>query len=82
MVIVLKAFLSGTHFIYDFGYPQRLMASVQALSAVLIGGSIYVSMIIKTNLLTEAELSLLPFGSKLMVFLPKKNRRGRVHEKD
>ena len=82
MVIVLKAFLSGTHFIYDLGYPQRLMASVQALFAVLVGGSIYVSMIIKTNLLTEAELSLLPFGSKLMVFLPKKNRRGRVHEKD
>jgi hypothetical protein len=58
------------------------MASVQALSAVMVGGLIYVVMIIKTNLLTEAELSLLPFGSKLMVFLPKKNRRGRVHEKD
>jgi O-antigen/teichoic acid export membrane protein len=82
MVVVLKVFLSSTHFIYDLAYPERLMASVQALSAVLVGGLIYVAMIIKTNLLTEAELSLLPFGSKLMVFLPKKNRRGRVHEKD
>ena len=82
IVVVLKVFLSSTHFIYDLAYPGRLMASVQALSAVLIGGLLYVAMIIKMNLLTEAELSLLPFGSKLMIFLPKKSRRGRVHEKD
>ena len=82
MVIVLQVFLNGTNFIYDLGYSERLMASFQALSAVMVGGLAYLAFMIKTQLLTEKDLYLLPFGSKLMVFLPKKSRRGRTDEKD
>ncbi|WP_338471280.1 polysaccharide biosynthesis protein [Niallia sp. XMNu-256] len=71
MVIVLKGFLLSTHFIYDLDSSERLLASFQALAAVVIGGFAYIFMMIKTHLLTESDLFLLPFGSKLMVFLPK-----------
>lgn len=82
MTGVLKGFLLCTEFIYDVGYSERLMAGLQALTAVLVGGLTYLILVIKTQLLTESELYLLPFGSKLMVFLPKKKKRGRVHEKN
>lgn len=82
MIIVLHVFLLLTNFIYDLVYSDRLWASFQALAAVSIGGIIYVVMIIRANLLNENELSFLPFGSKLMLFLPKNQKKGRVYEKD
>lgn len=82
MVIILKGFLVASNFVFDFVVSERIMAGFQALSAVMVGGLVYLVMIIKTHLLTENELYLLPFGSKLMVFLPKKNRKGRRHEKN
>lgn len=82
MMVVIKAFLLSTNFIYDAGYSERLMASFQALTAVLVGGLTYLILMVKTNLLTKSELYLLPFGSKLMVFLPKKKKKGRVDEEN
>lgn len=74
MMMVLKSFLFLTSFIYDMGYSIRLMASIQALGAVLAGGFTYLVFVLRGNLFKEEELSLLPFGSKLMAFLPKGNR--------
>lgn len=82
MIVILHLFLYLTNFIYSLIDSERLWASFQALVGVSIGGLIYVVMIIKTNLLKENELSLLPFGSKLMIFLPKSRKKGRVYEKD
>ena len=75
MMVVLKSSLFLTSFIYDMGYSIRLMASIQALGAVLAGGFTYLVFVLRANLFKEDELSLLPFGSKLMAFLPKGNRR-------
>ncbi|WP_428910338.1 putative polysaccharide biosynthesis protein [Niallia sp. Krafla_26] len=82
MVVVLKLYLISSDFIYDFGYSERLMSSIQAITALIVGGLVYIALMIKTQLLTEKDLYLLPFGSKLMFFLPKKSRRGRVDEKN
>ena len=75
MMAVLNTFLQMTDFFYEFGHSKRLLASVQALGAVILGGFSYMVIILKSNLFKEDELSLLPLGSKLTVFLPKKKRR-------
>jgi O-antigen/teichoic acid export membrane protein len=53
----------------------RLMATFQALSAVLIGGLVYVILVIRGRLFTRDELLLIPFGHILIQFLPKNKRR-------
>lgn len=75
MMIVLNIFLQMTDFFHEFDHSKRLLASIQALGAVILGGFSYMVIILKANLFKEDELSLLPLGSKLMVFLPKKKRR-------
>lgn len=73
-VLQLYMFLSD-YFIYRLGYSERLSAGIQAVSAVFIGGAVYTIIILRGRIFKEEELSLLPFGSKLMMFLPKRNRR-------
>jgi PST family polysaccharide transporter len=75
MIAVLQLYLYLTDFIYTLGYSARLVAGFQALTAVIVGGVVYTIFILRGNVFKEEELSLLPFGSKLMIFLPKKNRR-------
>ncbi|MFE8704040.1 oligosaccharide flippase family protein [Cytobacillus sp. FJAT-54145] len=74
MFIGVKGFLFTTNMIFHLG-NDRILASLQAVSAVIIGGFIYLFMMIKSNVFKEEELVLLPFGSKLMMLLPRKNRR-------
>lgn len=75
MMAVLQLYLFLTNFIYMLGYSERLLAGIQAVSAVFLGGAVYVIIILRGRIFKEAELSLLPFGSRLIMFLPKKNRR-------
>lgn len=74
MMAVLQLYLFLTDFIYKLDYSVRLLAGFQSLSAVLLGGVVYMIIILRGNLFKEEELLLLPFGSKLVIFLPK-NRR-------
>ena len=53
---------------------SRLSVSLQALSAVLLGGILYLYLVLRKGAFKEEELSLLPFGSKLIYLLPV-NRR-------
>lgn len=75
MMSVLQLYLFFTDFIYLTGYSERLLAGIQAVSSVLLGGAVYLIVILRGRVFTEEELSLLPFGSKLMMFLPKNDRR-------
>lgn len=75
MMVVLNIFLQMTDFIYELGYSERLLASIQALAGVMLGGFSYMVIILKANVFKEDELALLPLGSKLLVFLPKKSKR-------
>lgn len=65
MALVLKLFLGATDFIYGMG-NERLAASIQALSAVVLGGFTYLFVLIRGKSFTVAELTLLPFGSKII----------------
>lgn len=74
MFIILKAYLYVTGFLTAFGH-DRLFAGFQAITAVILGGIIYIWIVLKGNTFKEKEIALLPFGSKLMFLLPKRNRR-------
>ncbi|MBY0124456.1 polysaccharide biosynthesis protein [Bacillus sp. S/N-304-OC-R1] len=70
MFIVLRIYLTFTGYFHG-----RLFSGIQALSAVAVGGFTYLWIVLKGNTFKEKELYMLPFGSKLLFFLPKKNRR-------
>lgn len=74
MFLVLKGYLWITDFLYRLG-DDRMIASLQSLSAAVLGGCTYVFFIIQSKVFTAEELQLLPFGSKLNRLFPKKNRR-------
>ncbi|WNS75553.1 polysaccharide biosynthesis protein [Bacillus sp. DTU_2020_1000418_1_SI_GHA_SEK_038] len=74
MFIVLRVYLYITGYAAGFN-EERLFACFQALSAVAVGGFSYLWIVLKGNTFKEKELSMLPFGSKLLFFLPKRNRR-------
>jgi len=75
MLTMLNVYLYATDFTYRLVFSDRLTASIQALSAVILGGLTYIAVILRSNVFRESELSLLPFGSKLIMFLPKRKRR-------
>lgn len=53
----------------------RMLSSIQALVAVALGAVFYLILVIKTRLLGEKELVMLPFGSKLLFLVPKDRSR-------
>ncbi|UII56015.1 polysaccharide biosynthesis protein [Cytobacillus spongiae] len=74
MIVFLKGYLLITNGLYSTGSQVRFMATFQALSAVILGGFIYIYVVLRGHVFKKEELSLLPFGSKLIALLPK-NRR-------
>lgn len=74
MFLMLKAYLLVTGNLFAFGH-ERLTAGLQALSAVFIGGFIYLLIVLKGNTFKNEEIAMLPFGSKLMLLQPKRKRR-------
>ncbi|MFB6469333.1 oligosaccharide flippase family protein [Cytobacillus sp. Hz8] len=73
MKLVLDCYLLVTDFLYQFGH-DRMIALVQALSAVCLGGCVFVIVALKGGTFKEEELYFLPLGSKLIWLLPKRNR--------
>lgn len=74
MVLFLKVFLAGTHFFHDLFAYNRLAFALQSVSAVFLGGCLYLWVVAKGNIFSEEDLSFFPFGSKLAWFLQKKDR--------
>ncbi|WHY00820.1 polysaccharide biosynthesis protein [Neobacillus sp. DY30] len=74
MVLLLKGFLAITNMITIPVEIQRIMAAIQALGGALSGGFVFLFIIIRGGVFKEKELTLFPFGSKLSLLLPKKNR--------
>jgi O-antigen/teichoic acid export membrane protein len=73
MVFLLKVYLHMFRS-YDFG---RSGAVLQALSAVILGGFLFLLIIIRGRVFREEELSLFPFGSKLIKLLARKDRKNK-----
>lgn len=66
MIICLYSYQLLLHKLFHSSEAgSRLFATFQSLSAVAIGGFIYILIVVKTNIFSEDELSTLPFGSKL-----------------
>lgn len=74
MYVVLEGFIYISDYLYILGH-FRLVATLQALCAAVIGGLTYMLVIIRTKVFTAEELTLLPFGSKIMHLFPGRNRR-------
>jgi O-antigen/teichoic acid export membrane protein len=74
MVLLLKGYLTLTNMIVIPAGTERVMASIQALGCAMSGGFLFLFIIIRGGVFLEKELSLFPFGSKLSLLLPKKNR--------
>lgn len=76
MIIILFSYQLLLHELFHLPETgSRLFATFQSLSAVMIGGFIYILIVVKTNVLSEEELSLLPFGSKLQLLIGKRNKK-------
>jgi O-antigen/teichoic acid export membrane protein len=80
MFVVLKTYLFVTEPVFQIIESTRLVATFQSLSAVGIGGVLYLIVIMRSHLLRFEDLALLPFGSKLVFLLPKP-RRIKEHAK-
>jgi O-antigen/teichoic acid export membrane protein len=74
MVLFLKGYLALTNMITVPAGTERILAAFQALGGAASGGFLFLFFIIKGGVFMEKELSLFPFGSKLSLLLPKKNR--------
>jgi PST family polysaccharide transporter len=74
MVLFLKGYLFLTNHLVATNGAERLGAALQSLTAVSLGGIIFLVIIIRGNVFLEEELGLFPFGSKLLHLLPRKDR--------
>lgn len=72
MVVVLKGYLAATSGLHDLFHSARLGDAVQALSAALLGGLIYLFIVIRSAVFSEEEITYLPFGTKLAFFMKQK----------
>ncbi len=76
MFISLYSYQLLLHDLFHLSEAEgRLFATFQSLSAVMIGGFIYILIVVKTNVFSEKELSSLPFGSKLQLLMGKRNKK-------
>lgn len=75
MLLVLRGYIPLTSILLEGIEHDRIKSAIQAVSGVVIGGIIYVALVLRGNVFKEKELSLLPLGSKLKWFLPKKGRK-------
>ncbi|WP_053361266.1 polysaccharide biosynthesis protein [Bacillus sp. FJAT-27251] len=72
MGVFLHFYLELAAYLEFYLQPLRLVSAIQAVSAVFLGAAIYIIIVIRTKALGEAELLMLPFGSKLLFLLPNK----------
>ncbi|MGG3560794.1 oligosaccharide flippase family protein [Neobacillus rhizosphaerae] len=73
MVVFLKGYILGTDMLLgNFGL-ERIGAALQALSAVCLGGTVFLVIIIRGRVFLEQELALFPLGSRLIHFLARRD---------
>ncbi|KAA6443761.1 putative polysaccharide biosynthesis protein [Bacillus swezeyi] len=72
---IMAAVLSFWLYAFETVLPHesRWLSAAESLSAVFIGGAVFLYSILKLRVFSEKELELVPFGSKLLAF---KRERG------
>lgn len=76
MMLSLTIYLRMTQFLFTIIPSVRLASAVQAVSAVCLGGFIFIVIIIRGGIFQKEVLGMLPFGNKLQKLLPKNKRAG------
>jgi polysaccharide transporter, PST family len=71
MILILQLYLWGSSKLGMDWKEKRLFASMQALVGVIIGGYFYIIAVLRGNVFSQQELSLLPLGERLIKFLSK-----------
>lgn len=74
MVVFLKGYLYLIESLMHLLVSARLRAAVEALSAVGLGGILFLWAVIKGRVFDVEELALFPFGSKIIYFIKRKER--------
>jgi O-antigen/teichoic acid export membrane protein len=74
MVLFLKGYLYITGYFFVYSGMERLGAAMQSISAVVMGGFLFLLIIIRGRIFREEELALFPLGSKLIHLLARKDR--------
>ncbi|WP_413304790.1 oligosaccharide flippase family protein [Bacillus sp. 1P10SD] len=73
MVVFLKGYILGTDMLIGNLGLERIGAALQALSAVCLGGILFMVIIIRGRVFLEKELALFPLGSRLIHFLARRD---------
>lgn len=74
MILFLKGYLFVTHFLLGGYVGPRIEAAFQSISSAVLGGLLFLFIIVRGGMFPPHELTIFPFGSKLMLLLPKKDR--------
>ena len=72
MILLLKGYLFVTDRFMMFDGREK--AAFQAMSSSIIGGILYLFIIIRCNVFLEKDLDALPMGDKLKLFMARKKR--------
>ncbi|RLQ91710.1 polysaccharide biosynthesis protein [Falsibacillus albus] len=74
MMAVLRLWLWAASPLQSLFESERVFSVLLSFGGVLIGGAVYVYVIIRRSILAEEELLLLPLGSKLLSIQTRKKR--------
>lgn len=74
MFFVLKIYLILTQPMNQLFDSVRLYAAFQSFGGVTIGAIIFILVILRMKMIQSEDLALLPFGSKLLYFQPRKEK--------
>jgi O-antigen/teichoic acid export membrane protein len=71
MTLVLQGLMLLYGMVLTAGMPDREMAVFFSLGGVLIGGAVFIVVLLRGHVLSQEELSFLPFGSKWVRLMEK-----------
>jgi O-antigen/teichoic acid export membrane protein len=74
MFFILKMYLVVVQLLDQWFDSDRLFAAIQAFGGVSIGGIAFILVILRLKMIQSEDLALLPFGSKLLYFQPRKEK--------
>jgi O-antigen/teichoic acid export membrane protein len=74
MFFILKMYLVVIQPIDQWIDSNRLFAAIQAFGGVSIGAILFILVILRVKMIQSEDLALLPFGSKLLYFQPRKEK--------
>ena len=73
--VVMTVALQLWMYLFSLAGTGRLWSTILALTGVMMGGAVYLIVILDTQILSEEEMAILPYSRKLNYFNRKRERR-------